>query len=163
MRASSGVAVAAAGRLTPLDADRLGGEMREREVTGSCLCGAVLYVITGELDWAHNCHCQRCRKIRGSAFASNLFVPLDHFRYTQGEEYLRSYKLPEAERFTHVFCERCGSSLPFLNAARGRAVIPMGSLDIDPGITPTAHIFVGSKAPWHAITDTLPQHEEARS
>ncbi|MCH7866225.1 MAG: GFA family protein [Myxococcales bacterium] len=127
-------------------------------ILGSCLCGAIRYELTQEPVWAHNCHCQRCRKIRGSAFASNLFVPLESFRYTQGEELLRSYKLPEAERFTHVFCDECGSSLPFRNEARGLAVIPMGSLDDDPGHTPQAHIFVGSKATWFTITDQLPQH-----
>ena len=118
----------------------------DNEITGSCLCGAIRYSITGRPVRAHNCHCQRCRKIRGAAFASNLFVPLDAFRYTHGEEALRSYKLPEAERFTHVFCSVCGSSLPFLNTARGVAVVPMGSLDDEPGRLPEAHIFVGSKA-----------------
>ncbi len=127
-------------------------------ITGSCLCGAVRYEITRKAEWAHNCHCQRCRKIRGAAFASNLFVPLDAFRYTQGEELLRSYKPPDAERVTHVFCNVCGSSLPFLNEARGLTVVPMGSLDDDPGRPPAAHIFVGSKAPWFTITDSLPQH-----
>jgi len=133
--------------------------MAHREIPGSCLCGAIRYVISGEPTWAHHCHCRRCRKIRGAAFASNLFVPLEAFRYTQGEDLLRSYKLPEAERFTHVFCGVCGSSLPFLNTARGLAVVPMGSLDADPGLTPKAHIFVGSKAPWFEIADSLPQHE----
>ena len=28
----------------------------------------------------------------------------------------------------------------------------------DPSIRPTAHIFVGSKAPWFVITDDLPQY-----
>jgi hypothetical protein len=132
--------------------------MEPRKISGSCLCGAVRYEITGEPEWAHNCHCRRCRKIRGAAFASNLFVPLDRVRYTQGEDLLRSYKLPEAARFTHVFCSVCGASLPFLNVARGRAVVPMGSLDDDPRHPPDAHIFVGSKAPWFTITDALPQH-----
>lgn len=127
-------------------------------ITGSCLCEAIGYEISEEPKWAHNCHCKRCRKIAGSAFASNLFVPLDAFRYVRGEELLRSYKLPEAARFTHVFCQVCGSSLPFLNTARGAAVVPMGSLDDDPGHRPDAHIFVGSMAPWFTITDSLPQH-----
>jgi hypothetical protein len=30
----------------------------------------------------------------------------------------------------------------------------------DPGIRPSAHIFVGSKAPWFTITDDLPQYRE---
>lgn len=130
-------------------------------IKGSCLCGEIRYELTREPVRAHNCHCRRCRKIRGSAFASNLFVPLDAIRYTQGEEFLQSYKLPEAERFTHVFCKVCGSSLPFKNEARGIVVVPMGSLDDDPAHPPDAHIFVGSMAPWFMITDSLPQYEEA--
>ncbi len=132
-------------------------------IAGSCLCGAIRYEFTGEPVWAHNCHCQRCRKIRGTAFASNLFVPLELFRYTQGKDLLQSYKLPGAKRFTHVFCKVCGSSLPFLNEDRGLAVIPMGSLDDDPRHTPDAHIFVGSKATWFTITDSLPQHRSQLS
>jgi hypothetical protein len=127
-------------------------------ITGSCLCGAVGYELTQDPPWAHNCHCSRCRKTRGTAFASNLFVPIDGFRFTRGEDLLLSYKPPEAERFTHVFCRQCGSSLPWLNQARGIAVVPMGSLDDDPGIVPHAHIFVDSRASWFTITDDLPQH-----
>ncbi len=132
-------------------------------IRGSCLCQAIAYEILEPPHWAQNCHCQRCRKIRGTAFATNLFVPLDAIRYTRGTEKLSSYKLPEAERFTHVFCSDCGSSLPFLNVARGMAVVPMGSLDDDPGIAPDAHIFVDSKADWFTITDSLPQHPTQRS
>jgi hypothetical protein len=130
-------------------------------LTGGCLCGAVRYELTQAPVWAHNCHCSRCRKSTGAAFASNLFIPLDALRYRQGEERLRSFRPPDAERFTHVFCERCGSPLPFRNEARGLAGVPMGSLDGDPGGAPQAHIFVASKAPWFEIADRLPQHPEA--
>jgi hypothetical protein len=34
----------------------------------------------------------------------------------------------------------------------------MGTLAEEPSIRPTAHIFVGSKAAWYAITDDLPQY-----
>jgi len=129
---------------------------------GSCLCGAVRFELDARPVWAHNCHCQRCRKIRGAAFASNLFVPLDALRYTRGEDLVESYRLPAAERFTHCFCRTCGSSLPFRNVARGTVVVPMGSLDDDPEFEPKAHIFVDSKAPWFTITDSLPQHSEQR-
>ena len=129
-------------------------------VTGSCLCGAVRYELTETPAWAHNCHCSRCRKTRGAAFASNLFVPLGGFRFIAGEDQVRSYKPPEAERFTHAFCVHCGSSLPWRNESRGIVVVPMGGLDDDPGITPHAHIFVASKAPWYTITDDLTQRAE---
>ena len=38
--------------------------------------------------------------------------------------------------------------------------VAMGTLIDTPTIRPTAHIFVGSKAPWHQITDDLPQFQE---
>ena len=42
---------------------------------------------------------------------------------------------------------------------RDQVIIPARSIDGDPGVRPSLPIFVGSKAPWHDITDTLPQHE----
>lgn len=127
------------------------------------MCGAVRYEVTGKPLWAHNCHCSRCRKARGAAFASNLFVTKDGFRYLQGEDHLQSFKPSGAERFTNAFCRTCGSSMPWFNEARGFMVVPMGTLDADPGVTPRANIFVGSKAPWFAITDGLPQEAGPRS
>jgi len=126
-------------------------------MTGSCLCGGVRYEITEDPAWAHNCHCSRCRKTRGAAFASNLFVAVEALRFLQGEGELQSYKPPDAERFTHVFCRRCGSTMPWRDATRGMAVVPMGSLDDEPALTPRANIFVASKAPWFTITDDLQQ------
>jgi hypothetical protein len=118
----------------------------------------VRYELTQAPEWSHNCYCSRCRKATGASFASNLFVPLEALHYSKGEENLRSFKPPDAERFTHVFCCICGSTLPYRNEARGRAVVPMGSLDDDPRFGPRAHIFVESKAPWVTIADSLPQH-----
>ena len=126
-------------------------------ITGTCLCGAVAYELTADPVWAHNCHCSRCRKTRGGPFASNLFVPLSGFRFTRGEDQLHAYQPPDAERFTHVFCGTCGSTVPWRNETRGVAVVPMGSLDSPPGIAPRAHIYVEFMAPWFVITDDLPQ------
>lgn len=136
-------------------------EMSDTILRGGCLCGAVRYELTAAPIWAHNCYCSRCRKATGASFASNLFVPLEALRYTEGEQRLRSFQPPDAERFRHVFCEVCGSTLPYRNEARGRVVVPMGSLDGDPGTRPQAHIFVDSRAPWVEIADDLPQHPAA--
>ena len=38
--------------------------------------------------------------------------------------------------------------------------VTFGTLADNPTMRPTAHIYVGSKAPWFTITDDLPQHEE---
>lgn len=136
--------------------------MSDTPIEGGCLCGAVRYALDARPEWAHHCHCSRCRRATGASFASNLFVPLDALRFTQGEEYVHAYRPPDAERFTHAFCEICGGGLPHRNPARGRAVVPMGSLDGDPGVAPRAHIFVDSKAAWTTLDDGLERHPEAR-
>jgi hypothetical protein len=132
------------------------------KITGSCLCGEVAFEAT-DPKMMMNCHCSRCRLSRGSAHATNLFVSTEDFHWRSGEESVVYYKLPEAERFGSAFCQLCGSLVPRLTGARGERVnIPAGCLDSDPGIKPRGHIFVGSKAPWFDITDSLPQWETTR-
>jgi hypothetical protein len=55
----------------------------------------------------------------------------------------------------------CGANLitKFANNKEYYGFAP-GMLDTDPGVKPTCHVFVGSKAPWFDIEDDLPQHRE---
>jgi hypothetical protein len=148
-----------------VDAPMLPDVVRARTggLGASCHCGGVTFAIEGAPLRAYNCHCSRCRKARGAAFASNLFVAADGLRLEQGDDLLVSYKVPDARFFTTVFCSRCGSKVPRVSPERGIAIIPMGSLDGDPGLRPQRHIFVGSKAPWYEIADDLPQDVAAPS
>jgi hypothetical protein len=50
--------------------------------------------------------------------------------------------------------------MPRIDPSRDLAIVPMGSLDDDPGVRASGHIFVGSMAAWDAITDSLPQYAE---
>lgn len=127
---------------------------------GSCACGGVRYLIETPPMVARYCHCSRCRKARAAAHATNLFVAAEGLRFTQGEDRLRRYKVPEADRFAQVFCTTCSSPMPNVVRERNAAVVPMGSLDDDPTMPIDCHIFVGSKAPWYAIADATPQHPE---
>jgi len=135
-------------------------EKPEGVVRGSCLCGAIEFHITEPLTIAHNCHCSRCRHARAAAHASNGFTSFDGVHFLKGEDHLKSYKVPDAQFFTQTFCDVCSSIMPRLDAGRKIAVIPLGSLDDDPGIKPVDHIFTNHKAGWHEITYDLPQFEE---
>jgi len=132
----------------------------EGPIRGSCLCGDVTYQVTEPFKVAHNCHCSRCRHGRAAAHASNGVVSYDGVQFLNGEELLKSYKVPDARYFTQVFCKVCSSPMPRCDAKRGIAVIPLASLDDDPEIRPAEHIFVDYKAGWHDITDGLPQFPE---
>jgi len=83
----------------------------------------------------------------------------EQLTWLQGEADVKHYALPGAKHFGQDFCGRCGSPVPRVNVATGRAVVPCGSLDTDPGARPLGHIFATSKAPWFEITDGLPQWE----
>jgi hypothetical protein len=127
--------------------------------TGSCLCGDVRYAVGGALGDAHHCHCSRCRKAHGAAFATYAGVAVGDLRVTAVEGALRRFRSsPEVVR---SFCGRCGSTLFFAtDAAPGRIWIAAGTLDDGAAPAVKDHIFVGSKAPWHEITDELPQFAE---
>lgn len=126
---------------------------------GSCLCGAVEYEITGSLGPVVYCHCSRCRKANGSAFAAVSPVAAADFRIVKGQESLRSYRTDAGVH--RVFCGTCGSPLIGKRDSAPETVrVRIGTLDtpVDPKVS--AHIFVGSKAEWYEILDGMPQHEE---
>ena len=56
-------------------------------------------------------------------------------------------------------CGRCYSLL-YWSGYEGKIRVPYGSLRDEPTLKPTAHMFVGSKAPRHEILDDLPQHAD---
>jgi hypothetical protein len=136
--------------------DRLLAKKPGGVVRGSCLCGTITFRVTKPFKIAHNCHCSRCRYARSAAHASNGFTSFDAVDIVTGAGHLKMYKVPDARFFTQAFCDICSSAMPRLDSERGVAVIPLGSLDDDPGIRPADHLNVGNKAGWHDITDDLP-------
>jgi hypothetical protein len=131
-------------------------------VTGSCLCGVVAFAIDGPTTPIEFCHCPRCRKACGSAFAATFYVPATALRWTRGEGEVATYEAPLRGRppaYRHVFCRRCGATLPIVDRELGYAEVPAGLLDEDPGCQPLRHVFAGRKAPWFEITDSLPAHD----
>ena len=55
-------------------------------IQGSCLCGGVKFEITRAVGPFELCHCSRCRKASGSAFAAGLGVLREDFRTTENIE-----------------------------------------------------------------------------
>jgi hypothetical protein len=131
-------------------------------VTGSCLCGAVGFELDAPVSPIELCHCSRCRKAYGSAFAATLYGDAARFRWTRGTEHVAVYDAPIRESppaYRHVFCRGCGAALPIARAEIGLVEIPAGAIDGDPGARPLRHIFVARKAPWFEISDGLPVHD----
>jgi len=127
-------------------------------IRGSCLCGSVRYEVRGSLGRAVHCHCSMCRKAHGAAFGSYARVAESDFELLAGAGDIASYR--SSLEATRTFCRRCGSTLQFISTKRpGSFSLALGTLDDDPGVQPSLHLFVGSKAAWFDITDALPQHD----
>jgi hypothetical protein len=126
-------------------------------IEGTCLCGTLRYEIDGPLTSMMNCHCSMCRKQHGAAFATYVVAPVAGFRWIAGEDEVVRYQ--SSAQGTRAFCRRCGSVAPSTLPSMGIVFAPAGNLRGELGRHPEGHMFVGSKAPWHAITDHLPQHE----
>lgn len=134
--------------------------MTNVDCSGSCLCKEVKYRVTGRVARFTLCHCERCRKATGSGHTSNLMLAEGRVEWTQGEEFVRRYKVPDAERYSTSFCAHCGSPLPRLVPKIALIAVPAGSLDEDPGIIPQAHIFWDSRAQWVVPEPELPIYGE---
>ena len=131
-----------------------------KKSTGSCLCGEVIYENIGSLGVFQYCHCSRCRKFTGSAYAANIIVAPNQFKWLKGEELLGRYEVADARHFATSFCSRCGSSMPWRAKSGKTVVIPAGTLDNDPDIRPFQNIFFDSKADWYQEASELVKHDE---
>lgn len=126
---------------------------------GSCLCGEVKFTITGKISHIVYCHCSQCRKVQGSAYATNGIVHESDFTVIQGETSLTEYKTVTGQ--SKFFCRHCGSPIMSTNKAKpGDIRVRLGTIESEITERPECHIFVASKANWDEITDELPQYPE---
>ena len=130
-----------------------------KKYTGSCLCGGIRYEINGEIGPIIQCHCQRCRKANGTAYASNAPINVRDFKITQGEQLLKQY--PSTPTTIRCFCSECASPIISIKADTPETYrLRIGTLDSPLEHGPTQHIYGASKAEWETITDDLPQYAE---
>jgi hypothetical protein len=123
------------------------------EATGSCLCGAVKYKITGTLRKVVYCHCEQCRKTSGH-FVAATACDTDSLDICE-DAGLTWYESSDIAK--RGFCSRCGGSL-FWQPSQGNYVAIMaGTLDAPTGLASREHIWVDYASDYYTIDDGLPQ------
>ena len=124
---------------------------------GSCLCGDIRFEITGEIKNIVYCHCSKCRKAQGSAFATNGNLEEKNFKIISGKGNLTEYESDQGQY--KYFCKKCGSPIISKNNSHpGTVRVRLGTIETEIKEKPEAHIFVSSKANWEEINDDLPQY-----
>jgi len=125
---------------------------------GSCLCGAVTLEVHGPIASIIHCHCSKCRKSSGTAYATNGFVATADLRIISGQELLSAYESAPGKR--RHFCRICASPIFSSNAAVPEKLrLRLGILDTDIVERPISHNFVSSKANWDDLDAQLPRSD----
>lgn len=115
--------------------------------TGSCLCGAVKYEVTGPLRAVVACHCEQCRKQTGTYMSATAAADTD-FKIVDARG-LKWYRSSATAR--RGFCADCGSVLFWKGDGRDYTSITAGSLDGPTGLTLEGHIFCESAGDYYEI------------
>jgi len=122
--------------------------------TGGCLCGAIRYVIRGEVHIGYNCHCVDCRRASGAPFVAWAFCELKDYEVVKGTP----AKIEYADR-ERSFCPHCGTPLTFQNPKYLDDIdVTVCSMDRPDLFPPKGHIWLEDKISWVNLNDGLPQH-----
>lgn len=127
-----------------------------KQISGSCLCGAINFSASLPSKWCAHCHCSLCRKAHGAGYVTWVGFEQDHVSFTRGEDHLTWYEsTPGAQR---GFCRQCGSSLFFRSKQwAGELHIALGCIDDAIDRQPQANVFFDKHVAWMPVDETLKQ------
>jgi hypothetical protein len=120
---------------------------------GSCLCGAIRFEVSCELDPPNACHCTQCRKQAGHYWVSTA-VPRAALKI-EGAENLTWFR--SSEKVQRGFCSVCGSALFWDPIGKDVMGVGMGAFEAPTDTKLAIHIFVADKGDYYDITDDLPR------
>jgi hypothetical protein len=116
---------------------------------GGCACGAIRYKLNNTPLIVHACHCRDCRRLSGTAFATNIWIEEKFVK--RGQAAPASFRLKGGSGQPHdvFFCERCGTTVwSRYHPVPWALFVPAGTLDEPDAVEPDLHIFTRSKVPW---------------
>ena len=127
---------------------------------GGCYCGAVRYVVNGDIFNSTLCHCSDCRKASGAPAVAWFSARRADFRYT-GQAPVR---FASSEHVMRSFCPQCGTTLTFEDGRWPEELdIASATLDDPDSAPPGDHTFVRSRLSWMDLHDGLPEYPTTRS
>ncbi|QPL53190.1 MULTISPECIES: GFA family protein [Vibrio] len=97
----------------------------------------------------YQCHCSKCRKLSGSSSDTANFLDRDQFKWLSGLDVIQSYRMESGYRSD--FCQKCGSSVPYLMDNQKQYWVPAGLLDEAGDERVVAQLYVSNKAMWDEI------------
>lgn len=68
------------------------------------------------------------------------------------------YDVP-GRTISSAFCKKCGSPVPYVSCSGDALLVPSGSLDGVPNISPDDHIFWSERAAWYDGISTVEKYK----
>ena len=127
-------------------------------LSGSCLCGAVVFEADAHAGVITFCNCRNCRKASGTAFAANMSVPRNAFRWVKGEDALRGYE--SSPGTVRRFCGQCGSPMTAERPADPAAAVRVRLGTVDTPLENCSyggHIWRSEAADWYEPKRSVPE------
>jgi hypothetical protein len=127
-------------------------------IKGSCLCGEISFEAQEISGMVFNCHCSRCRKSHGSAFATQVFAVRDSLKFIKDHDLLKEYDSVGGIR---TFCSACGSRLMNYGKDGGDYLsVAISAIDNQPELGASADCFSADKLAWVKLDESIEQFDE---
>jgi hypothetical protein len=121
-------------------------------LAGSCLCGAIRYTVTAQVNELRACHCTHCQKSSGGAGSVNAVVPSEGFKLTHGKPKRFDAKADSGRTLYRFFCGDCGSPIYSQRETNpGMVTVRAGTLDNAGEMKIAADIWTKSARSWAHI------------
>lgn len=129
---------------------------------GGCSCGEIRYQLLRAPLFVHCCHCTRCQRETGSAFALNALIESSEVKLLQGRPSPSAVPTRSGKGQTILRCRTCCVAVWSHYGAGGAALsfVRVGSLDDSSRIAPSIHIYTTTKQPWVILPADIPAVEE---
>jgi len=121
-----------------------------KRMIGKCLCGQIVFRVSGTLPYFYQCHCGLCKKATGAAASTGFVVGVDKLEWITGKSKISSYTTEKG--FRSDFCNNCGSPVPNKMNVGEYIWIPAGTLEGSVESRIGAHIFTENRGSWELDT-----------
>jgi hypothetical protein len=116
-----------------------------QQLSGSCLCGSIHYLVRGQPIYITHCHCATCRKASGAAFVTWFTVRVSEVEW-RGDPVAIYHSSAAVER---GFCPRCGTTLTYRHESDPAEIdITVSSLTHPEMLQPEHHTWWESRVVW---------------
>ena len=128
---------------------------------GGCACGKVRYELKNSPLFVHACHCTRCQRETGAAYAVNILMEMTEVKLS-GEVVKVEVPTKSGLGQTFIRCPECMIALwsHYGGAREAIAFVRAGTLDDASMISPDINIFTSTKLPHVILGGDIPSFQK---